>query len=166
MDCCCSGVQTTKETLQNICNGCGNAGRVVTYQTVAHHVKSENLGLIDKGEYKFCSSRDCPVVYYSTSGRTFAIEDVREPVTSKNGGDGRPLCYCFGFTEGHVRREIEQTGRSSTPSQVAQFIRNKLCACEVRNPSGACCLGQLNEAVKRLTEKSLTAAEPWPSARD
>jgi hypothetical protein len=36
------------------------------------------------------------------------------------------------------------------PKQVSQFIKEKLCACELRNPAGACCLGEINRAVKSL----------------
>jgi hypothetical protein len=33
----------TKETPQNVCHDCGEVGRIVTRQTVVHHVKSEKL---------------------------------------------------------------------------------------------------------------------------
>jgi len=75
---------------------------------------------------------------------------MRELVTAKASGDARPLCYCFGFTEGDVRKEIDQNGESSVPKQISQFIKEKLCVCEIRNPAGACCLGEINKTVKRL----------------
>jgi hypothetical protein len=140
----------TGEAPQNVCRECGKAGRVVTRRTVVHHVKSEKLSLVGNDEYKFCPSAECLVVYYSAAGRAFTVEDVRELVTAKASGDARPLCYCFGFTEGYVRREIAQKGESSVPKQVSQFIKEKLCACELRNPAGACCLGEINRAVKSL----------------
>ena len=156
MDCCCSGANTSKETPQNACGGCGETGRDVSRQTVFHHVKSEKLSSIGEEEYKFCSSQNCAVVYYAVSGQTFMIDDTRELVTSKTMGDARPLCYCFGFTEGFARREIARTGESSVSKQVSQFIKEKLCVCEIRNPSGACCLGEVNKAVKQLIEASTT----------
>lgn len=158
MDCCCSGVQMTKETAHNVCRGCGEVGRVVARQTVAHHVKSENLAHVKSGEYKFCSSEKCPTVYYSASGEAFTTGDVRELVTSKSSGDSRPLCYCFGFTEGFARREIERAGESSVPEQVSRFIKEKLCVCEIRNPAGACCLGEINKTIKRLKSQISVAA--------
>ena len=151
MDCCCSGAKMTKETVQNACSECGEVGRIVARQTVAHHVKSEKLSCVESGEYKFCPSENCSVVYYSTAGRVFNVEDVRELITAKTSGDARPVCYCFGFTEGFIRQEIEQTGISTVPAQITQFIKEKLCVCEVRNPAGACCLGEINRTVKTLT---------------
>ncbi len=153
MDCCCSGAKMTKETPQNACGECGEIGRVVARQTVVHHVISEKLSCVDNDEYKFCPSQNCPVVYYSSAGRVFTVEDVRELVTAKASGDARPLCYCFGFMEGDVRKEIERTGASSASKQITQFIKEKLCVCEIRNPAGACCLGEINKTVKRLAAK-------------
>lgn len=150
MDCCSSGVQIITETPQGVCKDCGEVGRLVTRQTVAHHVKSEKLSEVKSGEYRFCSSENCPTVYYAATGEIFTVDDVRELITSKAKGDARPLCYCFGFTEGFARQEIAETGTSSVPEQVSQFIKERLCCCEVRNPSGVCCLGEINKAVKRL----------------
>ncbi len=152
MDCCCSGVQMSKETPQNACAECGEIGRIVARQTVVHHVKSEKLSSLGDEEYKFCSSPNCAVVYYAASGQIFTVDDVRESVTSKTTGDARPLCYCFGFTEGFARREIAQTGESTVSKQVSRFIKEKLCSCEIRNPSGVCCFGEVNKAIRRLIE--------------
>jgi hypothetical protein len=157
MDCCCSGVQMTKETPQNTCNDCGGVGRIVTRQTVVHHVKSEKLGEIKSDEYKFCPSESCSTVYYSATGEIYTVDDVRELVTSKVKGDSRPLCYCFGFTEGFARQEIDATGKSSIPELVSQFIKERLCSCEVRNPSSVCCLGEINKTIKRLLVESVSA---------
>jgi len=159
MDYCCSGVSLTSENVQTVCGGCGKIGRDVARQTVVHQVKSERLPSVGSEDYKFCSSPECPVVYYSPSGKRFAVDDVRELVTSKTEGDARPLCYCFGFTEGLARTEIAIKGESSIPAQVSQFIKERLCACEIRNPSGVCCLGEINRTLKRLSVQSIVEKE-------
>ncbi len=156
MDCCGSGIKTAIDAPQTACGHCGETGRAVSRQTVAHHVKSEKLSCVNRDEYKFCSSPKCAVVYYSTSGESFTVDDVRESITAKTEGNERPLCYCFGFTEGFARREIAQTGESSVSRQVSQFIKEKLCSCEIRNPSGVCCLGEINKTVKRLAAQVTT----------
>lgn len=150
MDCCSSGMKMSAEITPNACGQCGSVGRTVARQTVLHHVRGEKLRSVNDNEYKFCPSEKCPTVYYSNSDQMFTVEDVREPVTAKSSGDARPVCYCFGFTEGFIRLEIEQTGNSTVPAQVTQFIKEKLCVCEVRNPAGVCCLGEINRTVKSL----------------
>ncbi len=159
MDCCGSKIKTAINAPQTACGGCGETGRAVSRQTVAHHVKSAKLSCVNTDEYKFCASPKCAVVYYAPSGETFTIGDVRESVTAKTEGDERPLCYCFGFTEGFARREISQTGASSVPAQVSQFIKEKLCSCEIRNPSGVCCLGEIYKTVKRLSAQTVVRAD-------
>jgi len=150
MDCCCRGVATAEVSSQTAYCACGESGRIVAKQTVVHQLKNEKLQLVSDEEYRFCNSPDCEVVYYTGSGENFTVADLRELVTSKAKGDVRPLCYCFGFTEGDMRDEIAQTGETSIPAQVTQFIKDKLCACEIRNSSGVCCLGEINKTVKRL----------------
>lgn len=150
MDCCSNGVVAATEFAVTACQICGEVGRIVEKQTVVHQVKSERLSFIGYTEYRFCGSADCEVVYYSADGSVFTLDDVRKLITSKTSGDDRPLCYCFGFTEGNVRREIVLTGETTIPTQVSQFIKEKLCACEIRNPAGSCCLGEIKRTEKQI----------------
>ena len=152
MDCCSNGAVKADESLLTACQICGEPGRIVAKQTVVHQVISEKLSSVGDAEYRFCGSVDCDVVYYSVDGNVFTTDDVRELVTTKMNGDNRPLCYCFGFTEGNVRREIVLRGETTIPAQVTQFIKEKLCACEIRNPSGSCCLGEINRTVRLVEE--------------
>lgn len=68
--------------------------------------------------------------------------------------DPNPLCYCFGFYESHLREEIAQTGSTTVPEQISRLIREGLCACGVRNPSGKCCLGEVKRTVDRLKKEA------------
>jgi Zinc binding domain len=151
-DCCCPPKPAPIATAA-LCAECGTKGRGVERRTVVHHVKSEMLSQVSEVEYRFCAAPACPVVYYGTNGAVFTVNDVRELITAKASGDVRPLCYCFGFTEGAIHREIRQTGATTVPAQISAFIKAKFCACEVRNPSGACCLGEVNKAAQELLGK-------------
>ena len=141
------------------CAECGGEGRSVPRQTVLHHVRSEEHARVGDEAYRFCPSPNCPVIYYGDGSR-FTVEDVRELVTAKASGDERLLCYCFGFNEGQLREEIARTGKSTIPARISRYIKEGICACEVRNPSGACCLGQVNQTIKRLAEEHKTAVQP------
>lgn len=129
-------------------------------QTVLHHVKADRLSDVSGGAYRFCPESDCALVYYGGEGAGFLTSDLRELVSAKTSGDARPICYCFGFTEGHAREEIESNGGSTIPALISRLIKEGMCACELRNPSGVCCLGQVNETVKRLSAASLEDGEP------
>jgi hypothetical protein len=89
-------------------------------------------------------------VYFSGDGQIFATSDVRVTVWEKQPPGERTVCYCFGENEADMRREIERDGRTAAVERVRAHIAARRCACEVRNPRGACCLGDVMAAVKRL----------------
>lgn len=141
------------------CRDCGVEGQPVERQTVFHHVKHEHLARVNGEAYRFCPDPHCAVVYFGESGTQFAIDEVRELVSTKATGDARPICYCFGFTQGAVREDIVRTGTSMIPRQISQLIKAGMCACEVRNPAGVCCLGEVNRTVKRLSTEYKASIE-------
>jgi len=134
------------------CSSCNGQGRPVSRKTVLLMLKPELLERAMHGSYSFCSARDCSIVYFEDKGgHQFTVDDLRIRVGLKVTDDPIPLCYCFGFDDKHIRDEIEQTGSTSVPEKVSRLIREGLCACEDRNPSGLCCLGEVNKAAKHLT---------------
>jgi len=137
------------------CSSCNGQGRSVSRKTVLLMLKPELLERAMHGNYNFCSERDCSIVYFEDKGRQqFTVDDLRTRVGLKVNDHPIPVCYCFGFDEKHIRDEIEGSGKTSIPREVSRLIREGLCACEARNPSGMCCLGELNKTVNRLTETS------------
>jgi Zinc binding domain len=136
------------------CRGCGEQGTPVSRKTVLLMLKPEVVEQVLTGIYRFCASRECPTVYFEEhGGRVFTTDDFRVIVGVKATSDPIPVCYCFGFDEGHFREEITQTGSTTIPDRISSLIREGLCACEARNPSGVCCLGEVNRTAKRLKEE-------------
>ena len=135
----------------HLCRSCEGASRRVTRKTVLLMLKSEFLDLVREDEYRFCADPDCHLVYFSeNSDAKFTTGNLRVRVGLKEKSDPIPLCYCFGFDQSDAREEISRTGTSTIPQRIAALIKLKLCACPARNPSGACCLGEVNSAIKRL----------------
>ena len=141
----------TIDTNRTACVACAMQGWPVERQTIIHHVRHEHLDRVNEEAYRFCPERNCEVVYYSNRGTKFDGNDLREPVGAKLIGDTRPICYCFGFTEGDVRKQINQTGHTTIATTISSLIKEGMCACEIRNPSGRCCLGDLTQLIKKLT---------------
>jgi hypothetical protein len=139
------------ETSVARCQDCKRHSRPVSRKTVLLMLKPDLVEQAMTRKYSFCSTPDCPVVYFEEQGtHRFTIDDLRLIVGVKAHVDPIPLCYCFGFDESHIRDEISRTGVTSMSSRIGALIREGLCACEARNPSGACCLGEVNRVVKRL----------------
>src|SRR5215208_6916618 len=139
------------ESLSPACEKCSGQGRPVSRKTVMLMLKPDLLDQAMTGKYSFCSARDCPVVYFEDQGnRCFTVDDLRTRVGLKVREDPIPLCYCFGFDESHMRKEISRTGETTIPETISRLIRERLCACDARNPSGMCCLGEVNKTAKVL----------------
>jgi hypothetical protein len=134
-----------------LCTSCEVQSRPVSRKTVLLMLKPHLLEQAMTGTYGFCSTRNCPVVYFEKRGRQkFTTDDLRLTVGVKSNADPIRLCYCFGFDESHIRDEISRTGRTSVPERISVLIAEGLCACETRNPAGVCCLGEVNRAAKGL----------------
>jgi len=150
-----SGSREGSEAVIQRCENCGGQSRPVSRKTVLLMLKSELLEQAITGTYRFCSARDCPVVYFEEQGsHRFTTDDLRVRVGVKASTDPIPLCYFFGFAESHIRDEISLTGTTTIPERISRLIRQGLCACESCNPSGVCCLGEVNKAVGTLQQGS------------
>ncbi len=133
------------------CSNCKGASRFVTKKTMLLMLKADLFEQISEGQYYYCANFDCDIVYFSESqGTCFYTNDLRVRVGTKEKQDPKPLCYCFGFDESDFRDEIDQTGQTKILGQITQLLKAGMCACETRNPSGACCLGDITKTVKRL----------------
>ena len=100
-------------------------------------------------EHRFCQTVGCMVVYFG-SDEMFERGDLMVPVFQKESPGARTVCYCFAVTEEDMRRELTQTGRSSASEHITQLVKDARCACEVRNPQGSCCLGNVATVTKAL----------------
>jgi Zinc binding domain len=102
------------------------------------------------GEYRFCPDPHCDVVYFSADGQGFTTAEVRVPVWQKLPFGDRPICYCFGESEASMRSAIASGEGDRVIDRIREHIAAERCACSVRNPRGACCLGDVIAAVKRI----------------
>ena len=67
----------------------------------------------------------------------------------KEPAGGRTVCYCLAVDEDTIRRETEASGRSASAERITALVQAERCACEVRNPQGTCCLGNVTDIAKR-----------------
>lgn len=125
----------------------------VDVQTVKALLTEQALARLETTSYRFCADARCDVVYFGGTGSHFGTADLRVPVWQKLPSGSRPVCYCFGESEASIPAEIELTGRSLAVDRIREHIRAERCACDVRNPRGTCCLGDVIAAVKRVDSR-------------
>jgi hypothetical protein len=118
-------------------------------------LKPAGLEGLAPGEYYFCPSPDCPVVYFGCGG-SFLRNDIGVAVFQKEAAGRRIACYCLEVTEDQLRSEVQATGASKSAGRIRDLIGSDRCACELRNPQGSCCLGNVTAIVNSACERLST----------
>ncbi|HXF05251.1 MAG TPA: hypothetical protein VNM72_07535 [Blastocatellia bacterium] len=143
------------------CRVCGETGKPVKRRTIEHLLKESSLPRLTDHPYFFCATPTCSVVYFSNEADSyFHKADVKVRVGLKETEDPVPVCYCFNITEKMIHDEIEATGRTTIPDYIRAQVKAGRCACEIKNPSGRCCLGVVTEVVRRGLKLRGIAHEP------
>ena len=128
------------------CPSCGQQGRRVERATVGALARLEvEAPRLAAKHSRFCETRTCPVVYFSAQGVVIERDEVRVAVHQKDDGPDVPLCYCFDYTRARLARE-----REGALAFVSAEVKARRCACDVKNPSGRCCLGDLRRFLRAL----------------
>lgn len=134
MTTCCTAKDKPDYPAKAICPRNGQSYRRVARKTLLHHLSKPWQRDIPEQGYYFCDSSDCEVVYFGEDTRTFTQTDLRTPVGQKSQQPERTLCYCFDVT---LQDIVDNT---SARNYVIDQTRGGTCDCEIRNPSGRCCL--------------------------
>ncbi len=148
-DCCSVNGNNAEAPMALACRECGNRSKRVDIQTVRSLVRHLPFAMVP-AQYYFCEAPGCDVVYFpfDPAAPVFHQADLLVRVGAKEEGDSGLICYCFGVTRQAIREEIEQTGKSTVGERIKAEVQAGNCACEVKNPSGQCCLGNIVRAAK------------------
>ena len=132
------------------CPECGALGRPVERLTLGALLKPEKRPHIPKQDRVcFCRTPTCAVVYFLPGRVLFRKGDLSVPVGLKEPNDPTvPVCYCFGWTPQKIQVELEARGRSTVIEQIKAQVKAGNCYCEVTNPQGSCCLGNVATVVQ------------------
>ena len=144
-------VQSFKRTPRALsnCPECGKNGKPVEGQTVKAML-SVTLREIKNTEYLFCKTETCSVVYFSTDGsQIFSKSEIRERVFQKEPAvQDVKVCYCFQHTVGVVQNSTADEQKMILDN-INTGIQADQCACDLRNPQGSCCLGNVRSLIQK-----------------
>ncbi len=155
-DCCSVDAKTGTAPLVMVCPVNGARSKQVDMVTVKSLVRRLPLGMRNT-QYYFCDSSECEVVYFplDTQAPLFRRGDLMVRVGAKETEEPIPVCYCFGFTREDIESEVAETGSSTIAEQISTEVKAGNCACEMKNPFGKCCLGDVTRAAEdRLSQKA------------
>lgn len=124
------------------CPKCAQGGAAVDRITLKGLLTPDGLRRGVPAQPHYCATPDCPIVYFDVDGNlTFTEADLVVRVYAKHSRDPDALvCYCFGVNVGSMR---DADRARETREMVTHEVQAGHCACEVKNPKGACCLGDL-----------------------
>lgn len=147
-DCCST---SNKESHTSKCPQCDKNGKSVDIITLKSLLTPEAMRRLDSSiNYQFCRSSECPIVYFNSSS-SFTKNDLTVDVFQKTTGNNTPACYCFGFDKQAIIDDVRKSGRSTIQEDIKQYVKDKKCACEIRNPQGSCCLGNIGAVIKDMS---------------
>ena len=141
---CCSATPADPGAIR--CPASGVTGSPVDWTTVAALARGR---VPPKQEFRLCPDTECEVVYYSPAGTPLTVSDLSVQPGFKHGSDGL-VCYCFLYRKSDIARQLSATGETDVFQSIKDEVQAGNCACEVRNPSGKCCLGEVQEAIRNL----------------
>ncbi len=160
-DCCSVNAKSGTAPSVMACPVNAARSKQVDMLTVRSLVRRLPLGM-PNAQYYFCEAQGCEVVYFPSNPQApiFCRADLLVRVGAKQAEDPIPVCYCFGFTRKDIEDEVAQTGRSTIPERITAEVKAGNCACEVKNPSGKCCLGNVTRVFQncvRVVQRVKTA---------
>ncbi len=148
---CCLVTEKTPAPTKANCPISKTPSRKVQKRTLEHLLKPEKLAELRDVQYYNCTDPTCKVVYFSNENVSyFSVDDVKVKVYAKVKDDGVNVCYCFDWTRGRIKEQIETTGKSTAAVEIAREVKAGRCSCDLKNPKGECCLGDVNSYVKSL----------------
>lgn len=165
-DCCAPKNGRAPDQHSDRCPRCGAKGPRVDTITLKALLSGEGLRRGVPAAPRFCGTLGCPVIYFDNAVPVVFEEAlVTVTVHAKHPEDGSvPVCYCFGHTSETIRHELAGTGRSSASKTITAEVKAGHCACEVKNPKGTCCLGDVSKVERSALLSAATGAASVPTA--
>jgi copper chaperone CopZ len=129
------------QTKQRTCVGCRGATKSVEPVTIRALVRDEaRAGLETDDGFRFCAAPDCEAVYSQpATGAVIDKQALNVAVFQKETNRARLVCYCFD----HTVAELEQD--AGLVAEIESKCRAGLDRCDVENPEGRCCLGNVRQ---------------------
>lgn len=69
------------------------------------------------------------------------------------------VCFCLDIQRDDFEQDVLKHGRSRLIESVLEAIKQGICECKSRNPSGSCCLGDLKKRESALLLQQKCSAE-------
>ena len=116
---------------------CPKSGQLcgqVSTNIITHHLINPWNWKAKNQAYYYCSNSDCEIVYFGEDKSVHEQRSLRTIVGQKSTSENDMICYCYGVSLLAMKQD------PSIKSFIIKKTKNSECACNIRNPSGKCCL--------------------------
>lgn len=138
------------------CPRCGQRGKSVARLTTAALTR----GIAPANQHFWlCRERACEAVYFGEDATVVTATDMTVAPGFKSTAPDALVCYCFQYRRGDIEAELAAGGDTTIPSRISSEVEAGNCACEVRNPSGKCCLGDVHRVIQEARARRGTAPQ-------
>jgi hypothetical protein len=148
-DCC-----TPQPKGKKLCPLCSTEAKGVLNKTLEVLLKDdakEKLSSLDG--FSYCKTSTCKVVYFR-GDEVLTQNDISVSVGLKKGASVKNYCYCFGWTRDKIEQDIKENGTSTAIEDIKSKMNSIGCSCEVKNPSGKCCMVDVKKVVKEILNEN------------
>lgn len=151
-NCCSSHLKEIKIENDGDCPSCKNTAKNVKLITLKSLLKPSALETLHaKVNHYFCSNEKCDVVYFDTNYKKYFVSDIKVAVHQKDHLATTSICYCFDWTKEKIKEYVEKGFTPNPVEHIRENIKENRCGCDVNNPQGSCCLGNVTNYIKSLT---------------
>lgn len=133
---CCSNHAT--KIITGICPKCGVSCKSVENKTLFHQIKFPENQAEFQEKYYFCPTKECHVGYFSSTDDIIPKQSLR----TYHEIEADKLCYCFDVNTEQYLSALKANNADVIKNFVIQKTKSGDCACDVKNPSGQCCLAK------------------------
>ncbi len=122
------------------CPHCKKSGKRVEHDTMLHHIK--DISTLSKNRYYYCASFECDIVYFNKHDAPYTTAMLNKEIGFKEGSsDQAAVCFCYHYMKSELYNP-------SIIEKINIRINNYGSRCDIRNPSGKCCLKDIKKVQK------------------
>ena len=156
MDDCCAQPTDGSKVDESACPVCGERGRPVKSLTIRSLMRENSPAYHKISDGFLCANLEDPIVHFFPEMAMaidkaeltvrVGLKEMEEPIT---------VCYCFQHTKSDIELDFAENGRSTIEEDIRQKVQTKQCSCEIMNPTGRCCLGDVRDTYLASKEEVL-----------
>ena len=94
---------------------------------------------------------DVTLYFFESGFDPISKAEAKVRVGFKETGTPQMVCYCFEHTKDEIQDDYQAQGESRIEDRIREKVTAGSCSCEVMNPKGNCCLGDVRAAYKELS---------------